>query len=471
MQPLRALIAILLLHITLTAANAANPPNVLLILVDDLRPELRCYGIEYIHSPNIDSLASKGRLFTRHYVQAPTCGASRFALLTGRYGPHSNDALFQRARDAQSGREVHLSMPEWFRQHGYQTVSIGKVSHHPGGRGGPDWDDASQPEMPDAWEQHLQPVGPWLHPRGVMHGLANGQIRVSPATMDVFQSYPGDDASYPDGLIVDETLRQIDQLSAQPTQPFFLAVGLVRPHLPFGAPAKYMEHYHNVTLPPIPHPKKPTGRTTWHRSSEFMSYNRWNRDPNLDSEFADEVRRHYAACVTYADAQVGRIMTKLQDDGMLENTIVVLWGDHGWHLGEHGIWGKHSLFEESLRAPLIIYYPGIPQPDASTDDIVETIDLFPTLCDLAKLPVPSSCTGTSLVPQLRQAPTLARAAVSYTQNARTIRNDQYRLILHRDGYCELYDHKSAKVETQNLAESHPQVVAQLREQLEQRWPN
>ena len=295
----------------------------------------------------------RGRAFHRHYVQAPTCGASRYTLLTGTYGPADNGALFRRT-EAMKGK----SFPAWFRKHGYTTVSVGKVSHHPGGRGGPDWDDDAKPEMPGAWNRHLLPAGSWQHPRGVMHGLANGEIRKNAKVMDVFQSFDGPDTAYPDGLITDEALQQMNSL-AKGGKPFFLAVGIIRPHLPFGAPAKCMKPYREAKLPATPHPKKPVGKTTWHGSGEFMKYNRWKRNPNTDAEFAIEVRKHYAACVTYADAMVGRLLARLDELKLRENTIIVLWGDHGWHLGEHAIWGKHALFEESLRSPLIISHSGL----------------------------------------------------------------------------------------------------------------
>lgn len=452
-----------------TGIEAAAPkPNVLLICIDDLRPELNCFGYSHIRSPHIDRLASEGRAFHRHYVQAPTCGASRFTLLTGRYGPSGNNALFARAEKLRKMPEsIYPSMPAWFRQHGYTTVSVGKVSHHPGGRGGADWDDPAQPEMPNSWDRHLLPAGPWQHPRGAMHGLANGEIRVNAGKMDLFQSTPGDDSIYPDGLIVEESLQQLTQLVQAKEKPFFLAVGIIRPHLPFGAPARYYEPYEDAQLPPIPHPGKPIGRTTWHQSGEFMKYNRWGRNPNDDPEFATLVRKHYAACVSYADAQVGKLLDRLDELHASEETIVVLWGDHGWHLGEHAIWGKHALFEESLRSPLIIRYQGLTDPGKSTKAIVETLDLFPTLCDLAELPTPEFAQGVSLRPILDAADTTGHTAISYAR-AQTIRTDTHRLILHSDGYAELYDHTSAEKETRNIAEQHPEIVKSLSRQLTDR---
>ncbi len=450
-------------------------PNVLLICVDDLRPELGCYGVSYVETPNIDRLASRGRIFRRHYVQAPTCGASRCTLLTGRYGKPSNAALFQRAEQIRKAADsVPPSMPAWFREHGYTSVSVGKVSHHPGGRGGERWDDDSILEMPQSWDRHLLPAGPWKDPRGWMHGLANGEIRIDARNragtveMDVIQSVEGPDSIYPDGISIEESLRQLDLLSADTEHPFFLAVGILRPHLPFGAPAKYLKPYENADLPPTPHPTKPQGRTTWHGSGEFMKYDRWGRNPNEDAEFALEVRKHYAACVSYADAQVGRILAKLDEAGETDNTIVVLWGDHGWHLGEHAIWGKHALFEESLRSPLIVSSPAVMNPGTPTDSIVETLDLFPTLCEMTGVPKPEFVHGVSLRPMLEDAAAAGHVAVAYRSGAQTIRTPTHRLILHKDGYAELYDHTSVAKETRNVAESNPDLVKELSQRLRDR---
>lgn len=449
--------------------GGGRPPNVLLLCIDDLRPELRCFGAGHIRSPHIDRLAGQGRVFLRHYVQAPTCGASRCALLTGRYGAAGNDALFRRAArlgDAPAG--VFPSMPAWFRRHGYTAVSVGKVSHHPGGRGGPDWDDPAVPEMPDSWDRHLMPAGPWRHPRGAMHGLARGEVRGDGGKMDVFQAAAGDDSVYPDGLIAGEALRQLDELAGAPGKPFFLAVGFIRPHLPFGAPARYLEPYRGVALPPIPHPHKPAGVTTWHPSAEFMLYNRWGRDPNTDAAFADEVRRHYAACVSYADAQAGKVLRRLAELGLDDRTIVVLWGDHGWHLGEHAIWGKHALFEESLRSPLIIRHPALPRPGEATRAVTETIDIFPTLCDLAGLPPPAFAHGASLRPVLADPAAPGHPAVSYTPAATTLRTASHRLIVHKQGPIELYDHRGDAGETRNVAAGHEDLANELRKLLDGR---
>ena len=456
---------ILSLSLICLTSVTAEKRNVLLICIDDLRPELKSFGAEYIHSPNIDKLANEGRAFNRHYTNAPTCGASRYTLLTSRYGTASNSALFKRAeRLKQPEHSIAPSMPEWFRQHGYTTVSVGKVSHHPGGLGGANWDDPSKLEMPNAWDRHLMPSGAWQHPRGSMHGLANGKIRKNAKEHDLIEAFDGDDNSYPDGLITTEAITQLSQL-ARSEQPFFLAVGLIRPHLPFGAPKQYLDLYTEVELPPIPHPEKPSHKTTWHGSGEFMKYQRQGRDPRTDPEFADEVRRHYAACVSYADTQVGKLLKHLERAGMADNTIILLWGDHGWHLGEHAIWGKHALFEESLHSPLIIHTPDMPKPGEQSAAIVETVDIFPTLCELAGLRQPDFTDGSSLLAQMNDPKSPGHAAIAYNGKGQTIRTDRYRLILHKDGYAELYDHTSCDAETKNLANKYPEIVKQLSEPL------
>jgi iduronate 2-sulfatase len=443
--------------------------NILLICVDDLRPELGCYGKDYIQSPNIDRLASQGRLFSRHYVQAPSCGPSRFSLLTGLYGSPSisNDALFQRAKQID---QAPPSLPAWLKTQGYTTVSVGKVSHHPGGWGGRDWDDEKELEMPDSWSGQFMPTGPWQHPRGAMHGLADGEIRgPKKHTLAVFQSYEGPDTAYPDGLITDKGISELERLATD-DKPFFLAIGLIRPHLPFGAPARYMEPYRDALLPPTPHPMKPEGKTTWHGSGEFRQYDHFGHDAWSEPAFALDVRKHYAACVTYADTMVGEILKQLDDLSLSDNTIVILWGDHGWHLGEHAVWGKHTLFEESLHAPLIIRTPGMKKPGEATETITETVDLYPTVCELIGIPLPGKLSGQSLVGTLNGDPSMEDSAVSHWQGAKSLRTDRYRIILHKNGEVELYDHDSPDGEFRNIASEQAEVVETLKKALEAKFP-
>ena len=447
----------------------AQKPNVLLICVDDLRPELKSFGADYIHSPNIDGLAETGVSFRRHFVNAPSCGPSRYTLLIGQYGPAKNDALFQRAGRIAQGSAAEPSMPEWFKTHGYSTVSVGKVSHHPGGRGGDDWNDSTIVEIPDAWDRHLMPVAEWEHPRGMMHGLANGEIRRKSGEMDVFQTVDGDDKIYPDGVITEEAVKQLRMLSKDDEKPFFLAVGIIKPHLPFGAPKSYLDLYKGIELPAIKHPQKPRDKTTWHPSYEYKQYNRWGKDPTTDAAFADQLRRHYAACVSYADAQVGKILEELKRTGADKNTIVVLWGDHGWHLGEHAIWGKHSLFEESLKSPLIIHYPGMDRKGSKTNAIVETLDIFPTLCELTGIERPDFARGVSLKDILDNPDKAGHPAIAYWNSATTIRTSTHRMVLHEDGYVELYNCTTPENETRNVVDHHPELVEELKAVIESKW--
>ncbi|GAF04202.1 sulfatase-like hydrolase/transferase [Saccharicrinis fermentans] len=296
----------------------------------------------------------------------------------------------------------------------------------------------------------------------MMHGLANGEIRNNPGDMDVFQSVEGGDNIYPDGAITNEALKQLKVLAENEDKPFFLAVGIIKPHLPFGAPKVYWDMYDGVRFPEIKYPQKPEGKTTWHNSAEFMNYNRWGKDPNSDAAFADRVRRHYAACVTYADAQVGEILAELKRTGAYKNTVVVLWGDHGWHLGEHAIWGKHSLFEESLLSPMIIHYPRMKCKGTKTNAIVESLDIFPTLCDLVGLEVPKFVQGVSLKKILEKPDVTGHPAIAYKNNAWTLRTTTHRITIHKDGFVELYDHMSAEKETQNVAKQHADLVEELK---------
>ena len=454
--------------LVLGAGNDAGPSkNVLLLCIDDLRPELNSFGATHIHSPNIDQLVAQGRAFHRHYVNAPSCGPTRYAMLTGRYPVtgNGNEHLLLRAKKmAKNPASVPPSMPEWFRKNGYTTVSVGKVSHYPGGRCGKGWADDTIPEMPNAWDRHLMPVGEWETPVAAMHGYAHGKKRMKGKGNYLFESVAGPDTIYPDGLIAEEGLGQLETLAAN-DKPFFLAIGLIKPHLPFGAPRNYLELYDGVEFPPIPHATKPKGLTTWSGSGEFMGYNRWGKDPRNNKEFATEVRRHYAACVSYADKHVGDILAKLKETGADQNTIIVLWGDHGWHLGEHSVWGKHTLFEESLRSPLIVVDPGMQQAGQKSEAVVETVDVFPTLCDLVGLEIPEFAQGVSLLPMLKNPDRSGHAAIAYHRDRSTIRTDQHRLIVHQNGHVELYDHTTPEKETVNSASQDPGLVADLKIQL------
>lgn len=447
-------------------------PNVLLLCVDDLRQQGNSIGTDFAITPNMDQLASQGRAFDRHFANAPTCGASRYTLLTGRYGASGNHALWARSKRIADGtQEIPPSMPEWFRAAGYTTVSVGKVSHTPGGLGGKEFNNPALQEMPRSWDRCLMPVGPWLTPKGAMHGLANGATHKSvEGALAAFEAVVGPDEIYNDGLITNEALDQLDALAQDSAKPFFLAVGLIKPHLPFGAPKKYLDLYDGMELPPISNPDKPAGLSTWFKSDEFMRFNREERDPREDGAYADQVRLHYAACVSYADAQVGRILAKLKQTGADQNTVIVLWGDHGWNLGEYNMWGKHNFYDEALHSPLIVVSPAVREPGQKSRAVVAALDIFPTLCDLTGLDIPDFVEGVSLLPQLLQAEAKGHTAVSHFRDTRSIRTDRYRLVLHKDGQKELYDHQSPEKETRNIAAQYPEMADELERQIVERIP-
>ena len=424
---LLALPLIFLSPVSPAEETSSKQSNILLICVDDLRPELACYGRTHMHTPHMDSLAKQGRLFSRHYVHSPTCGVSRFSLLTGKYPRKPSDRNNPVIHNYAKKNILPPTLPQVFKNNGYTTVAIGKISHYPGGLVGEDWNDPEQEEMPGAWSKSLMPSGEWKTPRVAMHGVANGIARVRGKTPAV-EIKEGPDTIYPDGLITQSAVTQLSALKKE-EKPWFLAVGLIKPHLPFTAPQKYWDLYEGKKLPAVKNPEKPARDLTWSKSGEFFSgYSHAVKKPRKDSNYAALVRRHYYASVSYADAQIGKILSALKQSNQMENTIIVLWGDHGWNLGERSIWGKHNLYEESLHAPLIICLPNMKQPGIPASAITETCDIFPTLCELSGLTPPDGLDGTSLTPQLKkpEAPTDG-LAISFWRKSQSLRTNQYRL--------------------------------------------
>ncbi|HCC20126.1 MAG TPA: iduronate-2-sulfatase [Verrucomicrobiales bacterium] len=371
--------------------QASIKSNILLICIDDLNTQLACYGHKHVHSPNIDKLATQGRQFSRHYVQAPTCGASRFSLLIGNYPPlNGNNGLVAKHYAKENPSP---SLPHWFKSKGYQTISIGKISHHPGGYMGKEWNDPEKPEMPGSWTRSLMPCGIWKTPRGAMHGYAEGKPRTRAYSPRIETT--NKITAYPDDLILMSAVNQLNNLNKQ-DKPWLLAVGFIKPHLPFTAPQKFLDHYKDVKFPPIPSPDKPEGPSLWHGSGEFMRNYADKNNPNKDLKYALNVRKHYAASTSYVDDNVGKLLKHLEKSGSAKNTIIVLWGDHGFSLGEKQIWGKHHLYHTALHSPLIIKTPDQKTAGKATTAVTETIDIYPTLCTLAGIPLPDHLDGKSL---------------------------------------------------------------------------
>jgi iduronate 2-sulfatase len=457
--------------VRVSATAAVTPPaprpNVLFIAIDDLPNELGCLGAAHALTPRLDAFAATARVFTKHYVQVPTCGASRCSLMTGRYPTRpvhiGNNAML--ATHAEYGPRT---LPAWMRAHGYRTLALGKITHYPGGRSGKDWADGPE-EMPGVWDRCWLPETPWKTPEAIMHGYANGQRRI-PKKSAPLECHDGPDSAYPDHWIANEAIATLQSLR-DGDKPWFFAVGFFKPHLPFAAPERWFALHANQDIPPPPAVTRPPEPSGWHGSGEFFGNYRdpQNRNPNRDAAYALELRRAHAAAVSYVDAQVGRVLDELAKLGLERDTIVVVWGDNGFLLGEHAIWGKHALYENAVRTPLMIRAPRQPAPGAKTAAIVEAVDLFPTLAELCALPAPEGVSGRSLRAHIDDpaAPSDKAAASYWNGGQRSIRTDRWRLITHPSkapavaDSVELFDMLNDPGETHNAAAANPEIVEEL----------
>lgn len=454
-------------------------PNVLLICVDDLRPDLGCMDLPSAATPRMDQLAAEGRLFRRHYVAVPTCGASRFALLTGRrpaqplsYG-NTAFQLLQTEDERQPASLVQL-----MRESGYTTISIGKVSHHPDGR----LTDArgagsGEPEMPGSWDEVGAPLGKWRAPWVAFFGYADGSGRTK-GESPPFEVEEVNDSGYPDGLIAQAAAARLERLAGD-DEPFMLAVGFYKPHLPWTSPRRYWDLHPPASVDLPAQQTAPEGverKISLHRSSELLrNYGGYAGDPRVDEDYARHLRRAYRAAVSYVDAQVGVVLDALESSGLADSTVVVLWSDHGWHLGDHGIWGKHTLYERSLRSPLIVRTPNMLHAGEASDAIVESVDLYPTLVELCALDRPEGLDGQSLAALLDnpQAASDGRALSAWHKagdlRGLSLREDRWRMTrwtkAGEEVLVELYDHRADPEESVNVAQSHPAVLTQLMEVL------
>lgn len=420
----------------------AEARNVLFIAVDDLRPELGCYGVAHARSPHLDAFARTAMVFENHFVQAPSCGPSRYALLTGRSPARSgavrNDALFNGPTRLLAEQQVGAqSMPELFRRNGYRTICVGKVSHTPDGRVfAYDGTGDGREELPHAWDELPTPFGPWQRGWGTFFAYANGAHREDGAGHDNLMQFDVErDTDLPDGLMAREAADQLAAL-AQREEPFFLGVGFFKPHLPFVATAQDRAALDDVDVP-LP-PEGERWRSPYsHGSGEFKRYTSPFTTP-LPKADADviETRRAYLACVRYVDRQIGVVLKALDDAGLADSTTVVIWGDHGWHLGDSGIWGKHTVLDRSLRSPLLIRAPGVTQSGSRTTALASSIDLYPTLVELCDLPARGTAhplDGVSLVPLLDRSTSQVRAhTTAYYGKAATLRTLTHRLVARQE---------------------------------------
>jgi len=481
MRRLIVLVGLLIVLCVLPQCRAAqqNRYNVLFIAIDDLRPELGCYGVDHGQSRYLDRFAKSAVVFDRHYVQVATCGASRYALLTGRSpassGVTRSNAAFYSGDSALNRRQLPQaqSMPELFRRSGYRTVCIGKMSHTADGRvfaynGKGDGRD----EVPHGWDALQTPLGSWKRGWGIFFAYAGGRHREDGnGHRDLMEFKAETDEELPDGLLAAKAITRLREFKTNNTR-FFLGLGFFKPHLPFVAPRQDWDAMAQADVDGSFSPK--VDSPYWHSSNEFYKYNApYEKQRPLGVEARKTARRAYLACVRYADRQAGRVLDELDRLGLADSTIVVVWGDHGWHLGEQQIWAKHSPFERANRSVLMVRAPGVSQPGLQTRALAETIDLYPTLTDLcapAFRETAHTLDGTSLKPVLTgEKMSVHDVAVSYWGDAVSVRSGTHRLVAkvrkRKVVHTELYDLSVNPDSVDNLAADDAATVQKLVSQI------
>ncbi len=461
-------------------AALSAQPNVLLILVDDLKPTLGCYGDTTAKTPNIDRLAARGMRFDLAYCNQAVCAPSRFTLMLGSHS--TSTGLYGLGSHLRKLVPDAVTMPQFFAKHGWRTESLGKVFHIGHGNEG-DPESFSVPHLKDKVIEYLDPAstdgGKLTREEALFTNQQLDQIKSLPRGA-AFESPAAKDDDYADGRIAAETMRRLQAAKARTEQPFFIAAGFVRPHLPFCAPKKYWDLYDPAKLPMPQFEKHPAGspKVAQKRGGEIAAYKPVPEGP--DPKFSPELKRQlihgYYASTSFVDAQIGKVIDALDRLGLADNTLVVLWGDHGFHLGDLGIWTKHTNYEQANRIPLLFVAPGVAKPGSSTRQLAESVDVFPTLAELAGLPAPAGpqpMDGVSLVPVLKdpQARVRDHAYHAYpkAKMGRAIRTERYRLVEWKkpgapaeSAELELYDYEIDPLETKNLAAEQPDVVKQLR---------
>ena len=461
-----ALLAGATLLTSLQAAEARRL-NVLFIAVDDLRPEMAASGSDLVKTPNLDRIAARGTTFERAYCQQAVCSPSRSSLMTGRRPDATRvwdlETHFRKALpDA-------VTVAQYFKNNGYHSQGMGKIFH-----GGFDdapswsvpWNTPKAPTYASAAAQKEQTDPANKNKKGKLKGPATEQ-----------QDVPDD--TFVDGKVARLAASTLAELKRQ-DRPFFLAVGMARPHLPFVAPKKYWDLYDPAKIYEPAFRKLPAGAPAFvgHNNSELKSYSDIPDLGPIDDQTARHLRHGYYAAISYMDAQVGLVLDALEKEGLADNTVIVLWGDHGWQLGEHGLWHKHTNFELAARAPLLISVPGQKAAGRRSASLAEFIDIYPTLADLCGLPKPKDVEGVSLKPVLDDAAAKVRP-VAISQYPRSdagkslmgysLRDDRWRLTLWRDRATnaihatELYDEVGDPHETVNVAAKpeHAEVIARL----------
>jgi len=448
----------------LETARAADEererPNVLFLICDDLNCDLGCYGHPLVKSPNIDRLAERGVRFESAHCQYPLCGPSRASFMTGLYPDQTR--IHRNAIYIREHVPNVQTMSQMFRRAGYFATRIGKIYHYnvPRHIGTGGHDD------PYSWDYTINPRGRDVAEEDLIFSLRPGSFGGTLSWL----AADGTDREQTDGIAATEAVAQLEQY-AKEGRPFYLAVGLFRPHTPYVAPKKYFEMYprEKIVVPDVPE-----GYLDTLPDPARRSITRKKEQVNLKDELARQAIQAYYASITFADAQLGRILDALEETGLAENTIIIFTSDHGYHMGEHGHYQKTTLFENATRVPLIIAGPGVKAGGKSTPAPAEMVDFYPTLAELCRLPAPKHLSGKSLVPVLND-PAASTREGAFTQYAGgySIRTARYRYTewgQDGSGGRELYDHESDPEELVNLADSaeHAHTIKKLSKLLGQR---
>jgi iduronate 2-sulfatase len=428
-----------------------NRPNVLFIAVDDLRPQIGCFGKTFMKTPNFDELATRGVLFERAYCMVPTCGASRASLMTSLRPTPGRFVSFTARADKEAPQAITLNTH--FKNSGYTTISLGKIFHFP--------DDNAQGWSQKPWRPSTSDYQDRAAER---QAIAKHRARY-PARKKVrgapYEAADVPDKNYRDHQTATKAIEHLREFGDN-QEPFFLAVGFFKPHLPFCAPKRYWDlyDYDSIDVPTNYALPTDTPDGASHSSGELRSYAGIPPTGPVNRKTARHLIHGYYACVSFIDTQLGRLLSALEETGLAENTIVILWGDHGWQLGEHGMWNKHSCFETSMHAPLFVSAPGI-RSGARTPALTEFIDVYPSLCELAGIEIPAHVEGTSFVPLMRDPSLPGKPhAVGRFKLGDTIRTDAFRYSEYRGQQGSgklagrmLYDHRADPDENKNIADN------------------
>lgn len=461
-----------------TNSPEISKPNVLLFYMDDLRPELGCYGASQIHSPNIDALAKSGILFNSAYCNVSVCGASRASMLTG-IRPTKNIYLDYNTFVEKEKPEA-VSLPKLFKKNGYTTISNGKIYHHLDDNEG-DWDEVYRPYAFDENKTGLEPTDYWQSLWKDYHLPENIKIYRETDKGPAFEKASVTDSTYIDGIMAQKVIRDLKKLRNS-NKPFFLTAGFISPHLPFNAPEKYWNLYPESTIrqPYNNYVAKNAPKVSISNWGEMRAYTNIPKKGPVNDSIAKKLIHGYYATVSYVDILIGEIMATLEDQGLYENTIVVLVSDHGYNLQEHTQWAKFTSHRTSMKVPLIIANPKLLNP-STTDALVELVDIYPTLAELCRLETPKDqLEGKSLVPILENPKlkgkehvfiknsngfTIKTAAYCYTEYINPDNNKTFARML--------YDHTIDKDENFNVVDApeYSEIVKRLKHLLHSNYKN